>query len=81
MFRSTDVVVHRDGANVIGLYGMTGESGMKRLTEVLEVLHRQEFTGPNDTQFRATFRASAAEYPKDGTDLQTLYQAGDTALS
>jgi PleD family two-component response regulator len=51
-----------------------------RLAEVLEELRREEFTGPGGVQFQVSFSAGVAEYPADGSDLQTLYRVADQAL-
>jgi diguanylate cyclase (GGDEF)-like protein len=81
-FRSEDIVARWGGAEfVVGMYGMTREEGVHRLAEVLESLRQEYFTGPDDTPFQVTFSAGVAEYPVDGTDLQSLYRAADQVLS
>jgi diguanylate cyclase (GGDEF)-like protein len=80
-FRSEDVIGRWGGAEfVVGMYGMTRTEGIQRLSEVLETLHHEEFKGFNGNQFRVSVSAGVSQYPEDGTDLQTLYRAADTAL-
>jgi len=75
-------VVSRWGGDefVIGMYGMTKHDGQQRLMEVLDTLRLEEFTAPDHTKFRVTFSAGIAQYPEDGTDLQSLYRSADAAL-
>ena len=80
-FRSEDVVARWGGEEfVIGLYGMSRDYSVKRLTQLLETLSQQEFNDGNNRTFRVSFSAGVAEYPQDGADLQALYQAADAAL-
>jgi GGDEF domain-containing protein len=75
-------VVSRWGGDefVIGMYGMTKCDGQQRLMEVLDTLRLEEFTAPDHTKFRVTFSTGVAQYPEDGTDLQSLYRSADAAL-
>ena len=75
-------VVSRWGGDefVVGMYGMTKHDGQQRLMEVLKTLRLEEFTAPDHTKFRVTFSAGVAQYPEDGTDLQSLYRSADAAL-
>lgn len=80
-FRREDVVARWGGEEfVLGLYGMTREQGVKRLTDFLETWHQQEFTNAKNQTFQVTFSAGVAEYSQDGTDLQELYRVADAAL-
>lgn len=80
-FRSDDVIARLAGAEfVVGMYGMTRSDGVRRLSEVMETLHQESFMAADGSQFQATLSAGVIEYPQDGTDLQTLYQAADAAL-
>jgi diguanylate cyclase (GGDEF)-like protein len=80
-FRSEDVVARWGGEEfVIGMYGMTRDNGTRRLLDVLETFRQEMFSGYEGTEFRVTFSAGVAEYPTDGTDLQTLYRSADQAL-
>jgi len=80
-FRREDVVARWGGEEfVLGLYGMTREQGVKRLTGFLETWNQQEFTDAKNQTFQVTFSAGVAEYSHDGTDLQELYRVADAAL-
>lgn len=81
IFRSQDVVARWGGEEfVIGMYGMSKQDGMKRLTDVLVSWRQEEFTDAVGNHFRVSFSAGVAEYPADGNDLQSLYRAADGAL-
>jgi len=80
-FRREDVVARWGGEEfVLGLYGITREQGVNRLTGFLQTWRQQEFTDTSNRTFQVTFSAGVAEYPKDGADLQELYRAADAAL-
>lgn len=88
-FRSEDVVARWGGEEfVVGIYGMTRSDGVKKLTQVLEILRQQQFissdcadrTSELHPQFQVTFSAGVAQYPEDGTDLESLYRSADAAL-
>ncbi len=80
-FRSEDVVARWGGEEfVVGMYGMTRDDAAHRLAEVLETLRQEDFTGPEGERFNVTFSAGVAQYPEDGTDLETLYQSANEAL-
>lgn len=81
IFRSEDVVARWGGEEfVVGLYGATRQQTMARLTELLEIMHQQEFTGASGEKFRVSFSGGIAQYPEDGADLQALYRSADAAL-
>jgi diguanylate cyclase (GGDEF)-like protein len=75
-------VVSRWGGDefVVGMYGMTKHEGQQRLMKVLDTLRLEEFTAPDHTKFRVTFSTGVAQYPEDGTDLQSLYRSADAVL-
>jgi diguanylate cyclase (GGDEF)-like protein len=87
-FRKEDVVARWGGEEfVIGLYGINRDDGVQRLNKLLKMLHQQTFTAlnlPNSPQptheFQVAFSAGVAQFPEDGVDLHTLYQAADRAL-
>jgi diguanylate cyclase (GGDEF)-like protein len=80
-FRCEDVVARWGGEEfVLGLYGITREQGVARLTGFLETWRQQEFTDAKNRTFQVTFSAGVAEYSQDGADLQELYRAADSAL-
>ncbi|NJM74461.1 MAG: response regulator [Acaryochloridaceae cyanobacterium RU_4_10] len=80
-FRSEDVVARWGGEEfVLGLYGIPKEDGAKRLTVVLETLRQEQFVSFNGTLFQVTFSAGVVQYPQQGVDVQTLYNAVDRIL-
>ncbi|MBD2018842.1 response regulator, partial [Leptolyngbya sp. FACHB-36] len=82
VFHSEDVVGRWGGAEfVVGMPTLTKKDAAQRLSELRKTLNRLEFTAEDGTPFRATFRAGVVQYPQDGADLQTLYQAANLLLS
>lgn len=80
-FRSEDVVARWGGDEfIVGMYGMTKQDGQERLLKVLETLRQHDFISPEHHKFRMTFSAGVAQYPEDGTNLQSLYRSADAAL-
>ncbi len=80
-FRGEDVIGRWGGDEfVVGMYGMSREKGVKRLTGVLEKFRVEEFTGRGGATTRTSFTAGVAEYPVDGGDLHELYLAADETL-
>jgi diguanylate cyclase (GGDEF)-like protein len=79
--RGEDVVSRWGGDEfVIGMYGITKPDGQKKLMEVLNTLHLEEFIAPDRSKFRVTFSAGVAQYPEEGTEVQSLYRSADAAL-
>jgi diguanylate cyclase (GGDEF)-like protein len=79
-FRGNDVVGRWGGEEfIVGMYGMTRENGIKRLTDTLKRFREEQFPGGKGT-FRVSFSAGVAEYPCDGRDLPAVYRAADEAL-
>ncbi|MFB2978161.1 response regulator [Microseira sp. BLCC-F43] len=80
-FRSEDVVARWGGEEfIVGMYGMTKSDGVQRLRELLEIVRQQKFAAHGGIEFQVTMSGGIAEYPKDGTDLQSLYRSADAAL-
>ncbi len=80
-FRSEDVIARWGGQQfVIGMYGMNKEDGVRRLNEVLQIVRQEFFPVARHAPLRVTFSAGVAQYLENGTDLQSLYRAADTAL-
>lgn len=80
-FRSEDAIARWGGEEfVVGLYAATRQQTMARLTELLEIVQQQEFTGTSGEKFQVSFSGGIAQYPEDGTDLQALYRSADAAL-
>lgn len=80
-FRGEDVVARWGGEEfMVAMYGMTKREGTQRLSKLLETLHQNNFTAPDQTEFQISFSAGVAQFPEDGTDLQSLYRSADAAL-
>jgi diguanylate cyclase (GGDEF)-like protein len=80
-FRREDVLARWGGEEfVLGLYGISKEQGVKRLTDFLDTWRQQKFLNGNNQTFHVTFSAGVAEYSQDGANLQELYRAADAAL-
>jgi diguanylate cyclase (GGDEF)-like protein len=80
-FRREDVVARWGGEEfVLGLYGITREQGVKRLSDFLETWGQLEFMDAKNGTFRVTFSVGVAEYSQDGANLQELYRAAEAAL-
>ncbi|NEP00928.1 MAG: response regulator [Symploca sp. SIO2E9] len=77
-FHSEDVIARWGGSEfVVGMYGMSYGEGKQRLSELLNTLRQEKFRTPNRRQVQVAFSAGIVEYPRDGGDLQALYQAAD----
>ena len=80
-FRDEDVVARWGGEEfIVGMYGMGIGDSVSRLYRVLEVVRHEPLGAPDGTQFFVTFSAGIAEFPRNGTDLQSLYRSADEAL-
>jgi diguanylate cyclase (GGDEF)-like protein len=95
-FRSEDVTARWGGEEfVLGLYDMTKEAVISRLRTFLTTFSQQNFarstltlSNPNEpaltdsqeNHFNVTFSAGVAEYPINGSTLESLYQLADMAL-
>ncbi|PSF33096.1 hypothetical protein C7H19_20600 [Aphanothece hegewaldii CCALA 016] len=80
-FREEDVVCRWGGEEfALCLFGMEKKQAIDRLNAFLAIWRQQIFIGKNQESFRITFSAGIAQYPTDGQDLQSLYQAADTLL-
>ncbi len=80
-FQGEDVIGRWGGEEfVVGMYGMSQSDALLRLQQVLDLVREIEFTCPAGDRFQVSFSAGVAEYPTEGTDLQTLYRAADQAL-
>ena len=79
-FRGNDVVGRRGGEEfLVGMYGMSREDALRRITGTLERFREEEFITAKET-FHVSFSAGVAEYPLDGNDLSVIYHAADNAL-
>lgn len=64
----------------LGMSGMTKNEGKRRLSELLKHLRQREFITPDGVPLRLSFSFGIVQYPQDGADLQTLYQAASQQL-
>jgi diguanylate cyclase (GGDEF)-like protein len=81
LFRSEDIVARWGGEEfVIGMYGITQEEGVHRLAQVLQALQEQGGMKTEGNKIPFSFSAGVAQYPQDGTQVRSLYQAAVTAL-
>ncbi len=80
-FRGEDVIARWGGEEfVFGLYDMTKTLAINRLADLLTIFRQQEFMDAQKNKFKVSFSAGVAEYPLDGHNIETLYQAADKAL-
>ena len=80
-FPSEDLVGRWGGAEfVVGMYGMTYDEGVSRLSELLETLHQEPLSLNNDLRLTVTFSAGVVQYPQNGDRVQELYQAAKALL-
>ena len=80
-FRAEDVVGRWGGEEfVVGMYGISPQAGVGRVTEVLHQLSQHRFTAIDGSSFSVTFSAGIAQLAADGNDWQTLYQKADERL-
>jgi diguanylate cyclase (GGDEF)-like protein len=81
-FRSEDVVSHWGGGEfVLGLYGLSRDGSIRRLTDVLRTLLQEGCPGPDGVSVSISFSGGVAEFPLDGADFQSLYRAAAATLS
>ncbi len=79
--RREDIVSRWDGAEfVVGMYGMTRSDGVEWLAQILELQRQTELQIPDAEPMAMTFSAGVTQYPEDGGDIQTLYQAAGATL-
>ncbi|MFB2939379.1 response regulator [Aerosakkonemataceae cyanobacterium BLCC-F154] len=80
-FRREDVVGRWGGEEfVVGMYGISKENGVKRITKMLNTLRKIKFTARDGSEFQVTFSAGISQLIEDGEDLQTLYRSADRTL-
>ncbi len=80
-FRSEDVTMRWGGEEfVVGLYGANRQQSVDRLTKLLEIWREQKFLSAEGESFGLTFSAGIAEYPQNGTNIESLYSSMDAAL-
>ncbi|MEM7578718.1 MAG: response regulator [Cyanobacteria bacterium P01_A01_bin.80] len=72
--RNEDIVSSWNGGEfLVGMYGISRGYGVEWLAEILEILRSTKFEIAEQT-VNLTFSAGVAQYPLDGSDIQTLYR-------
>ena len=80
-FHNEDTIGRWGGTEfIIAMSGMTKNEGKRRLSELLKHLRQREFVTVDGAPLRLSFSVGIVQYPKDGADLQTLYQAASQQL-
>ena len=80
-FHNEDTIGRWGGTEfIIAMSGMTKNEGKRRLSELLKHLRQREFITADGMPLRLSFSVGIVQYPKDGADLQTLYQAASQQL-
>ncbi|MBD3562944.1 response regulator, partial [Planktothrix sp. FACHB-1355] len=80
-FRSEDVVGRwADGKFAIGMYALNKESAAKRLSDLIACFQQSELDRPEARKLQIHFSVGVAQYPDDGSDLQSLYHNAGKAL-
>lgn len=80
-FRGEDVLARWGGEEfVVGLYGISKEAAVQRLSNVLQTFNQHGFLDGEKSTFHVSFSGGVAEYPQDGKDIQSLYRFADKAL-
>ena len=80
-FTGGDVIGRLDSAElVVATFGMTCDGAVQRVAELLEAYRDEQFASPDGRMAQISFSAGVAEYPRDGSDGQTLERAACDAL-
>lgn len=81
LVRDEDILARWGGTELfVGMYGVTQVAATAKLQDALKLLRQETFQADDGQPFQVTFSAGLAEYPQDGTDLQSLYRSADGAL-
>ncbi|MCC5637339.1 response regulator [Nostoc sp. CHAB 5844] len=74
-FRGGEVLGYwGNGEFVVGMLGLTKLEASDRLEQFLTTLRQQVFTAQDNRRFQISFSFGIAEYPADGSTLQSLFQ-------
>ena len=80
-FSSEYLVARWGGAKfVVGMYGMSDDEGVSRLSELQETLDREPLSLTKKDSLTVTFSAGVVQYPQNGDRVEELYQAATTVL-
>jgi diguanylate cyclase (GGDEF)-like protein len=73
--RTEDIISRWNGAEfIIGMYGLKRGESANLIAKVLELIGKIEFSVSDTDTVHAMFGAGVAQYPDDGTDIQSLYK-------
>ncbi len=64
-----------NGDFILGIPNLSKTDAREQLAEILTILRKQIFTSPQGDRFQVECHCAIAQFPEDGTTLQTLYQA------
>lgn len=74
-FRGAEVLGYwGNGEFVVGIPGLTKQQASDRLGQFLTTLRQQVFIAQDSSRFQINFSVGIAEYPTDGSTLQSLFQ-------
>jgi diguanylate cyclase (GGDEF)-like protein len=80
-FRGGEVLGYwGNGEFVVGVSGLTKTEMSDRLSDVLTTLRQQIFIAPDGTRYQAICNFAVVEYPNDGFNIASLYQAASAIL-
>ncbi|MCW6034972.1 response regulator [Spirulina subsalsa FACHB-351] len=81
-FRLEDIIARWEGDEfLIGIYAMSKEDGLKRVTHLLSRLETERFMGTGKTEIKIKVSAGLAVHPDDGEDVGSLYAIAQNALN
>ncbi|MFQ4141444.1 response regulator [Chlorogloeopsis sp. ULAP02] len=80
-FRGGEVVGYwGSGEFVVGIPGLTKAEMSDRLSDLLTTLRQQIFIAADGTRYQAVCNFAVVEYPTDGLNVASLYQAASSIL-
>ncbi|HTV56772.1 MAG TPA: response regulator, partial [Terriglobia bacterium] len=80
-FRSGDVLGRWNGCEfAVGMYGLSRYDGVQRFNELIKTFRSKGFKERTGEDIPLRLSAAVAEFDEDGSDLQALYTAAETAL-
>ncbi|MGA9381499.1 MAG: response regulator, partial [Phormidium sp.] len=80
-FRGDEVLGYwGNGEFVVGMPGLSKVEAGDRLTDILTNLRQQVFSAPDGSRFQVSCNFAIVEYPREGMNLQSLYQVASKSL-
>ncbi|PSB00887.1 response regulator [Merismopedia glauca] len=73
--RTEDVVARWGEEFLISMYGINKIDAIERFNQILVKINTQEFMSTNGAKFEINCSIGIAQYPQDGTDINSLYQS------